>query len=180
MPTRSERGRSDWPKDLLYAVERTSVRAVVLDRSGRILLFHTVDQTMPEVGAWWELPGGGMEPGESTAATAVREIAEETGLVVEEASVSPPTWLRTVTYVRRHVRVLQHERVVLVQVAQLQPAVLRDGQTLEERETYGEARWWPPAEIEASSERFYPGSLPRLLSIFLSGARIDEPFEHWN
>jgi 8-oxo-dGTP pyrophosphatase MutT (NUDIX family) len=178
--TRSERGRSAVPENLRYAVERTSVRAVVLDRAGRLLLFHTSDPTMPEVGAWWELPGGGMEPGESTAATAVREIAEETGLVLDEAAVPPPTWLRSVTYVRRHVRVLQHERVVLVRLCQTRPAVLRDGQTQEERETYGEARWWAPAEIEASPERFYPGSLPRLLSTFLSGEPIDEPFEHWN
>lgn len=180
MPTRPERSRSGVPKGLRYAVERISVRAVLLDRAGRVLLFHTVDQTMPEVGAWWELPGGGMEEGESTTATAVREIAEETGIVVAQESVPPPTWLRTVTYVRRHVRVLQHERVVVVRVDQSQPAVLRDGQTLEERETYGEARWWAPAEIESSGERFYPGSLPRLLSLFLSGAHIDEPFEHWN
>jgi 8-oxo-dGTP pyrophosphatase MutT (NUDIX family) len=153
---------------------------VLLDRGGRVLLFHTVDQTMPEVGAWWELPGGGMEAGESTAATAVREIAEETGLVVPESAVPPPTWLRSATYVHRHVRVLQHERVVAVRVDAWQPTVVPDGQTVEEREAYGEARWWAPAEIEASSERFYPGSLPQLLAIFLSGAWIDEPFEHWN
>ena len=37
---------------------------------------------MPEIGEWWELPGGGVEDDESYAETASREIAEETGFVL--------------------------------------------------------------------------------------------------
>jgi 8-oxo-dGTP pyrophosphatase MutT (NUDIX family) len=36
-----------------------------------VLLFHTHDPTYPELGEWWELPGGGI---------AVRELREETGI----------------------------------------------------------------------------------------------------
>ena len=68
-----------WPA---YDVERTSVRVVLLDDDDRLLLFRTVDPTMPEIGEWWELPGGGIEPGESYAETAVREICEEPGFEV--------------------------------------------------------------------------------------------------
>ena len=32
---------------------------------------------------WWGLPGGWVEPGESLAVAAVREVLEETGLSVE-------------------------------------------------------------------------------------------------
>ena len=100
-----------WPA---YDVERTSVRVVLLDDDDRLLLFHTVDPTMPEIGEWWELPGGGIEPGESYAETAVREIGEETGFAVRLAVLpDQPRWTRDSTDVRRHVRTWQHEVVVV-------------------------------------------------------------------
>ncbi len=108
-------GVTAWPA---YDVERTSVRVVLLDDDERLLLFRTVDPTMPEIGEWWELPGGGIEPGESYAETAVREICEETGFEVSLAVLPDlPRWNRDSTYVRRHVRTWQHEVVVVARVA---------------------------------------------------------------
>jgi 8-oxo-dGTP diphosphatase len=41
----------------------------------------------------WELPGGTVEPGESFEATAVREVAEETGLTVRvTGELSRDSW----------------------------------------------------------------------------------------
>ncbi len=54
-----------------------STTAVVQDEGGRIVLVRRKDN------GFWALPGGGMEPGESIEDTAVREVLEETGLVVE-------------------------------------------------------------------------------------------------
>ena len=70
---------------ILRAVRRTygrlrrpttlGVRCLVV-RDGRVLLVrHTYER-------WWYLPGGGVERGESFAAAARREVAEETGLRV--------------------------------------------------------------------------------------------------
>jgi ADP-ribose pyrophosphatase YjhB (NUDIX family) len=54
-----------------------STTAVVQDSAGRIVLVRRKDNDL------WALPGGGMEPGESIEDAAVREVLEETGLVVE-------------------------------------------------------------------------------------------------
>ena len=54
-----------------------STTAVVQDEERRIVLVRRKDNDL------WALPGGGMEPGESIEDTVVREVLEETGLVVE-------------------------------------------------------------------------------------------------
>ena len=54
--------------------------AVVRDADGRLLLVRRGRE--PALGAW-SLPGGRIEPDESAAEAAAREVAEETGLVVE-------------------------------------------------------------------------------------------------
>jgi len=63
--------------ELRYDLERDAVRVVLTDAAGRVLLFHAVT---PEVGpaGWWELPGGGIDGGESYLEAAVREVREET------------------------------------------------------------------------------------------------------
>ena len=54
--------------------------AVVTDAAGRVLLVRRGHE--PSKGSW-SLPGGRVETGETTAAAAVREVLEETGLVIE-------------------------------------------------------------------------------------------------
>jgi 8-oxo-dGTP pyrophosphatase MutT (NUDIX family) len=162
-----------------YDLERSAVRVVLADAGGRILLFRVVTPDRDPAG-WWELPGGGIDPGETYLDAAVREIREETGLILDPSQVSPPSWRRDATWRARGLRRLQHELVVRARVPGEQPEIIDGGRTAEEREDYVSARWWPPAEITSSRERFYPGRLPELLPRFLAGQRIDEPFERWN
>ena len=51
------------------------IAAVILDQDGRILLQEKRDEA-------WSLPAGMIEPGESPREAIVREVREETGLVV--------------------------------------------------------------------------------------------------
>ena len=53
-----------------------AVAAIVRDREGRILLQQQHDDS-------WSLPAGAIEPGESPSQAVVREVVEETGLVVQ-------------------------------------------------------------------------------------------------
>ena len=54
--------------------------AILFDAAGRLLV---VRRGRPPARGAWSLPGGRCEPGESAAQACVREVAEETGLLVE-------------------------------------------------------------------------------------------------
>jgi 8-oxo-dGTP pyrophosphatase MutT (NUDIX family) len=56
---------------------RVSATAFIRDEFGRVLLQQRSDN------GFWNLPGGGLELGESVAEACVREVREETGLIVE-------------------------------------------------------------------------------------------------
>jgi 8-oxo-dGTP diphosphatase len=60
------------------------VGAVVVDASGRLLLIQRGHA--PSAGLW-SVPGGRVEPGETLAEAVVREVREETGLVVRPGAV---------------------------------------------------------------------------------------------
>ena len=118
--------------ELRYDLERNAVRVVLTDAAGRVLLFHAVT---PEVGpaGWWELPGGGIDDGESYLDAAVRE---ETGLRLDPAAFGPPSWRRDTTWRSRGLRRLQHEVVVGAHVRGHRPAIRADGQTAADRPLY--------------------------------------------
>jgi 8-oxo-dGTP diphosphatase len=56
------------------------VVATALVRDGRVLVAQRTRP--PELAGLWELPGGGVEPGESEAAAVARECREELGIRV--------------------------------------------------------------------------------------------------
>ena len=58
--------------------------AAVVERGGDLLL---VRHKKPDRDAYWVLPGGRLEPGETIPECAVRELAEETGLAVSFSGV---------------------------------------------------------------------------------------------
>jgi 8-oxo-dGTP pyrophosphatase MutT (NUDIX family) len=166
--------------DDLPVIERVAVRLVVLDVSGQLLLLHTHDPTYPELGTWWELPGGGLEDGETTVDAAVRELREETGIVVTPGQLHRPTWRRKASFRYRGMRYLQRETVLVAQLPEAGPTVDGSLRVGFEEEDYFAYRWWPTAEVLASHERFYPGRLPQYLGAVLAGQPIEEPFELWS
>jgi 8-oxo-dGTP diphosphatase len=56
---------------------RIGVYALIFDDEGNVLLGHRRDID------WWNLPGGGMEAGETVDEAICREVREETGLEVK-------------------------------------------------------------------------------------------------
>src|SRR5579864_162103 len=66
------------------ATFRASAKVLIVDPSGRVLLFKGRDPSRPQERAVWFAVGGGLEPGEAPRDAAIREVREETGQVVTD------------------------------------------------------------------------------------------------
>ncbi|TKJ33244.1 NUDIX domain-containing protein [Blastococcus sp. CCUG 61487] len=157
-------------------VVRPSARVVVLDPDGRMLLFGARlagPGGPPGAVLFWYPPGGGVEDGEPLRATAVRELAEEIGLVVDAQRLEGPVWLR------RHLsawgeRTLDNRETYFV-LRDVVHEVDVSGQT--ELEAFADQpyRWWTAEEIAASGETFVPRELGAVLPPLLEGPWTGPP-----
>ncbi len=157
---------------------RTSSKLVVVDTDGRVLLLDCVDPGAPDT-RWQELPGGGIEAGEDGAGAAVREVLEETGVVVPPEAVGPLLWTQVASFTwLRHRHAAQHEgRVARLTAPPLVRPVALTGP--EEGTILGQ-RWWTLEQVAAHEGRFFPRSLPALLPRLLAGERVDEAEDDWD
>ncbi len=161
-------------------VVRSAVRVVLTDSDGRVLLLHITEPQHPDVDDCWELPGGGIHPGENLTQAAQRELVEETGLTIPDEDIGPPHWFRSVGFLHAGARRFQDEAIVHAVVGQSSPVIEPGGLTDDELATTVGHRWWSVDDVETSAERFFPGSLPTMLRRFLNGDRIVEPFERFS
>ncbi len=79
-------GMSDFYRRLLERAGSSlllvpAVAAIIRDQGGRVLVHQTQDDS-------WSLPAGAIEPGETPAQAVVREVEEETGLLVTPVRVT--------------------------------------------------------------------------------------------
>ena len=125
--------------------------------------------------SWGFTPGGGLLAGESPPEGAARELAEETGITVDVASLIGPVIDRSSRFRFNLVTCRQDELFYLLHldgVAGAGDDLDRSGWTELERQVLDSLRWWPLDELDAAAAAgmtVYPAVLPALARELLSG-----------
>ncbi|WP_329791269.1 NUDIX domain-containing protein [Lentzea sp. DG1S-22] len=138
---------------------------VLLDARDHVLLIHACDPHDRHYHRW-EVPGGDLEQGEQPEDAAVREVAEEIGLIIP--SLGQKLWIRES---RLHYKGRDHHRQDHVLLRRIIDAVPKVALKPTENEKAGliERRWWSAAELRRRIDKLIPAQLPSLLDKFLAG-----------
>jgi len=145
----------------------------VLDPQNRVLLIQARDPANQAGRTWWEIPGGGMDPAETSGETAARELREEAGIL--SAEMGPVVWTQSVQFTFAGLYFDQDE---FIHVAWTDQTELGTPQ-LEALEAlaFQGARWWTLAEVEAADTDFLPPRLPELLPSLVAGDLPEQPLD---
>jgi 8-oxo-dGTP pyrophosphatase MutT (NUDIX family) len=160
----------------VLTLRRRAARVVLLDAEGRVLLLKARDPADPVVSAWWELPGGGIEAGESSEDAGRREVFEETGIT--DLEMGPAVWTQRAVFDFGGYHFDQQERI---HIAHCAGGEVRPG-GLEALEVESFIGWsWNPVDalgaIVARGERVIPDWLPEQLPAVLASGLPDEPVD---
>lgn len=151
-------------------MRRQAARVVLLDPDNRVLLLAAQDPFNPAKGQWWELPGGGMEHGEDSAAAAARELFEETG--ISEVEMGPCTWRHDARFTFAGLRFDQLEHIHIARCAGFDSAYVPPGLEALEAMAFVGYRWWVLEDLvehQRGGGRLIPPWLCDQLSTFLAG-----------
>jgi 8-oxo-dGTP pyrophosphatase MutT (NUDIX family) len=144
--------------------ERTvSCGVVILNATGEVLLCHATETSH------WDVPKGQAEPGEMPVEAALRELVEETGIVLDAARLKDLG-----RFLYRRDKDLHLFAVRVGAEVRLEDCVCesyfprrRDGTMIPEMDAY---RWVNPADVDQYASR----SLARLFQTTLSLAELDQ------
>jgi 8-oxo-dGTP pyrophosphatase MutT (NUDIX family) len=150
---------------------RRAARVLLVDEADRLLMFRGFDPARPDR-HYWVTTGGGIDPGETVAEGAARELAEETGLRLPPERMGEPVWHEVIEFPFDGVRYRQEQDFFLVRAPAFE--ISTDGFDELEVATIDGHRWWTAAELESTTEEIYPADLAGLLRRVLREAAAGE------
>jgi len=142
---------------------RPTARVVLHNPAGEVFMLLT--HFDPEVGLppRWLTPGGGIDAGETPLEAAVRELREETGLVVSQQDLGEVLWEATGRWDWADGNFHTYtDTFFQLKVEGLNLDV--SGWTQDEIRDVVEYRWWNPAELLESGESVAPHGLVEFLA----------------
>jgi 8-oxo-dGTP pyrophosphatase MutT (NUDIX family) len=140
-------------------INRLTSRVLLFDRDDRILLFLTKAPDTSGI-ARWLTPGGGVDPGESHADAAARELFEETGLSGVE--LGEPVWSHDFVVKWNDAdHDTGHAEFYTAVVDNFEPS--DRNWTDDERVDVLEHRWWTLAELLVTKDPYEPKELINLV-----------------
>ena len=146
-------------------VWRPTARMFVVDPDERVLLFSSAEESGR---TWWFTPGGGMYRGETPAAAAFRELAEETGYACTEAEIGPVVATTAGTWTGDDGRLFfGADSFFFVRVPH--PDIDTDGQEEFERSFITGHRWWTIDELRTATDEISPMGLADLVAGLVAG-----------
>jgi 8-oxo-dGTP pyrophosphatase MutT (NUDIX family) len=152
---------------------RRAARVVVLDPRDRLLLINARDPRRRDGPDWWEIPGGGIDPGETSLEAVRRELWEEAG--IRDAEIGPCVWTQTVefTFGGWHFEQDEWVHVARCDGSSAGPRGLEALEAL----AFGEQRWWSCEEVLDRLPRTIPYRLPEFLPALVGGALPEQPVD---
>jgi 8-oxo-dGTP pyrophosphatase MutT (NUDIX family) len=147
---------------------------VLIDRDGHTLLQNSADPVDASVPPWWELPGGGIDFGESSAAAAARELREETGIV--DVQMGPCVWVRETEFVFAGWHIHQHEQIH-VAWCDPQPSLAPLRLELLEAAAFRGVHWWTVDDLVVSTVQCWPSRIREFLPDLVAGRLPTHPID---
>ncbi len=142
---------------------REAARVILLDEDDRVLLIRGHDADQPDR-SWWFTVGGGIDDGEDALGAAVREVREETGILLDPGQLVGPVFTRSAIFdfFAEHCR--QDEILYLARVpASAFESVDRAGWTDLELDVIDELRWWSLDDLDLVELEVFPDRLVDLV-----------------
>ena len=122
---------------------------------------------------WWEIPGGGIDPGESFEEAAAREIVEETGIT--EFELGPCIWTQQVQYTFAGMYFDSDERI---HVAWCEGGEFRpQGLEFFEALAFRAARWWDVGDLLEATDPLLPPRMREFIDPIARGMLPNSPID---